>query len=91
MAAPPLLAGAVHDTTDWVLAYEVALTAVGAVGTVAGVAGADGLEAGPMPAGLVAVTVKVYAVPLFRPLTEQLVVAPSAVVQVRPPGDDVAV
>lgn len=91
MAAPPLLAGALQDTADWVLAFEVAVTAVGAVGTVAGVAGADGVEAGPMPAGLVAVTVNVYAVPFVRPLTEQLVVDPLAVVQVRPPGDDVAV
>ena len=59
MGAPPLLAGAVQDTTDWVLAYEVADTAVGAPGIVAGVAGADGLEAALVPAALVAVTVKV--------------------------------
>jgi len=59
MAAPPLLAGAVQATADWLLAFDVAVTAVGAVGTVAGVAGADGLEEGPMPAGLVAVTVNV--------------------------------
>ncbi len=59
MAAPPLDDGAVHDTSDWALAFEVADTAVGAVGTVAGVAGADGLEAALVPAGLVAVTVNV--------------------------------
>ena len=29
MAAPPLLAGTLQDTTDWVLAFEVAVTAVG--------------------------------------------------------------
>jgi hypothetical protein len=59
MAAPPFEAGAVHDTTDWVLALDVAVTTVGAPGSVAGVAGADGDEAGLMPAELVAVTVNV--------------------------------
>jgi hypothetical protein len=53
------LDGAVQDTTDWVLAYEVAVTAVGAPGSVAGVAGADGVDAALVPAALVAVTVKV--------------------------------
>ena len=52
-------AGAVHDTTDWVLAKDVAVTPVGAPGTVAGVAVADGDEAAPVPEPLVAVTVKV--------------------------------
>jgi hypothetical protein len=59
MAAPPLLAGAVQDTTDWVLALEVADTAVGAPGTVAGTAAAEAAEVVPVPAGLVAVTVNV--------------------------------
>ena len=59
MAAPPLDAGAVHDTTDWVLAYDVPDTDVGAPGTVAGVAGADGADATLVPARLVAVTVNV--------------------------------
>ena len=59
MAAPPLDAGAVHDTCDWVLAYEAPDTAVGTPGTVAGVAGADGAEARLVPAALVAVTVNV--------------------------------
>jgi hypothetical protein len=59
MAAPPLEVDAVHDTTDWALAYEVADTLVGALGTVAGIAEADAVEAGPVPAPLVAVTVKV--------------------------------
>ncbi len=59
MAAPPLEAGGVHDTTDWVLAYEEPATLVGAPGMVAGVAGAEGAEAGPTPEPLVAVTVKV--------------------------------
>ena len=59
MAAPPLEAGAVQDTTDWVLALDVAVTAVGAPGMVAGVAAADAAEAALVPAGLVAVTVNV--------------------------------
>lgn len=58
-AAPPLETGAVHDTTDWVLAYEVAATPVGAPGTVAGVAGPEGDDAALVPAELVAVTVNV--------------------------------
>jgi hypothetical protein len=59
MAAPPVEAGAVQDTTDWALALDVAATAVGAPGAVAGVAGTDGLEAALVPAELVAVTVNV--------------------------------
>jgi len=59
MAAPPFEAGAVHDTTDWVLANEVAVTDVGAPGRVAGVAGAEGDEGELVPARLVAVTVNV--------------------------------
>jgi hypothetical protein len=59
MADPPLDAGAVQDTTDWVLALEVAATAVGTPGVVAGMAAADAEEAGPVPALVVAVTVKV--------------------------------
>ena len=38
MADPPLDAGAVQDTTDWALALDVAVTAVGAPGVVAGMA-----------------------------------------------------
>ena len=88
MAAPPLEDEAVQATTDWVLAYEVAVTAVGAVGTVAGVAGAEAVELGPVPAPLVAVTVNVYGVPFVSPLTVQLVVAD---VQTKAPGADVTV
>ena len=91
MAAPPLDTGVVQDTTDIVLANEVPETAVGTVGTVAGVAGADGTEALPAPTVLFAATVKVYAVPLVRPVTVQLVVDPFGVVQVCPPGEAVTV
>ena len=61
MAAPPLLAGAVQLTLAWPLP-GVALTPVGAPGTVTaavGLTAAEGDEAGPVPAALVAVTVKV--------------------------------
>jgi hypothetical protein len=48
----------------------------------------DALEAMPVPAMFVAVTVKVYAVPLVRPLTTTGEVAPVPVI---PPGLDVTV
>src|SRR5665213_3352214 len=70
--AEPLDAAAVHDTTDWVLTFEVALTDVGAPGTVlAGLTALDAPEALPVPAALVAFTVKVYEVPLVSPGTVQ--------------------
>jgi len=87
--APPVLPGAVHDTVAEVSeVVATALTPVGAPGAVAGVAAADAVEAAPVPTPLVAVTVNVYGVPLVRPVTVQPVVA---VVQVKPPGDEVAV
>jgi len=88
MGVPPLEVDAVQDTTDWVLAYDVAFTAVGAVGTVAGMADAEADEAGPVPAPLVAVTVNVYGVPLVSPVTVQPMVA---LVQTNPPGEEVTV
>ena len=59
IAAPPVLIGAIHDTTDWAFAAPVALTAVGAPGTVDGVTAADADEAAPVPLAFVAVTVNV--------------------------------
>ena len=59
MAAPPLEAGAVQDTTEEELAFEVAVTEVGAPGLVAGMTAADGAEAGLEPTELMAVTVNV--------------------------------
>ena len=58
MVSPPLDAGAIHDTTDWPLAFEVAVTPVGAPGLVGTITTLDGIEAGPVPKELVAVTVK---------------------------------
>ncbi len=67
----------------------VAVPMVGAPGAVAsGVAELEGVEAGPVPTALVAVTVKVYAVPLVRPLTVIGLVVP---VPVKPPGELVTV
>ena len=83
-----MLAGAVHDTTDWVLALDVAVTLVGTLGVVAGVAAAEGAEADPVPAALMAVTVKVYAVPLVSPVTVQVVTVAEHVAM---PGEAVTV
>lgn len=52
-----------------------------------GVTASDGVDAFPVPALLVAVTVNVYAVPLEREVTTQ--VRAPVVAQVRPPGDAV--
>jgi len=65
--APPLLDGAVQDTTDWAFAAPVADTAIGTPGTVEGTTEAEASEAEPVPEAFVAVTVKVYAVPFVRP------------------------
>jgi len=51
----------------------------------------EGVEAGPAPTLLVAVTTNVYATPLVRPLTLTVVVLPSAVLTLMLPGDDVTV
>ena len=86
MGAPPLLPGAVKVTMPEPTPL-VAVPMVGAPGTTEGVAGGEAAEAGPVPIGLVAVTVKVYAVPLVRPLIVQDTVP--VVVQVRLAGDEV--
>lgn len=69
IAAPPSVEGADQDTSDEPLSPLVAATPVGAAGTVDGTTGADTAEAAPVPAGLVAVTVNVYATPFVRPST----------------------
>ena len=73
MGLPPSDAGAVQVT---VADPEppVATTLVGAPGTAGpGVTELDGADAGPVPIAFVAVTVKVYAVPLVSPVTVVLV------------------
>ena len=87
IALPPLLAGAVKVTLAWALP-PVAVPIVGAPGTVAGVTLFDAAEAAPVPTAFVAVTVKVYAVPLVRPVTTIGDDEPLAVI---PPGFEVTV
>ena len=72
-----MLAGAVQDTAADALP-AVAVTAVGAFGTgvALGVTAAEGADAAEVPAGLVAVTVNVYAVPLVNPVTVEVVLRP---------------
>ena len=87
MIALPLLEGAVK-VTDACALPAVAVPIVGAPGTPAGVTLFEALDAGPVPATLVAVTVKVYAVPLVRPVT---VIGEAEPVPVSPPGLEVTV
>ena len=68
MIALPPLAGADHVTVAEAFP-ATADGAEGAPGTVAGVTGDEADEAGPVPAALVADTVKVYAVPFVNPNT----------------------
>jgi hypothetical protein len=64
---------------------------VGALGTVAcGETEVEAEEGEELPAVEVATTLKVYAVPLVRPLIVQ-VVAGALTMQVRPPGEAVTV
>ena len=63
---------------------------VGAAGRAAGVLDELASEAGESPFKFVAFTLKVYAVPLVRPVTSQLV-AGAVATQVFPPGLEVTV
>ena len=56
IAVPPLFVGAVHDTTDWVLAAPVALTPVGTCETPSGMIADEAEDAEPAPDTFVAVT-----------------------------------
>jgi len=87
MADPPLLAGAVKLTVA-LLFPAVAVPIVGAPGTVAGVTLLDATDTAPVPTPFVAVTVKVYGVPLVNPLTVRGLLPP---LPVTPPGVDVTV
>jgi len=59
MGRPPVEEGAVQWMTDWPLAFEVAVTAVGAPGTDAGTMAPEAAEATLVPEPLVALTVNV--------------------------------
>ena len=69
IADPPVFVGAVKLTValPLLLVAEILVGTPGAIA--AGVTADDALEAAPVPTELVAVTVKVYAVPLVRPVT----------------------
>jgi len=62
---PPVFTGAVHVTVA-LAAPGVPATAVGGSGMVRGVIAALGTLGNELPASFVAITVKVYAVPLVR-------------------------
>jgi hypothetical protein len=89
MTLPPLTTGTVKLTTACVLPLTP-VTAVGAPGAVIGITEEEALEALPVPALLVAVTVNVYAVPLVSPVTVMGEALPVAVT-VEPPPTGVAV
>jgi len=87
MGNPPVPEGAVKLTVA-LLFPAVAVPMVGAPGIVAGVALLEAADGAPVPTLLVAVTVKVYAVPFVSPLTVRGLLAPVAVT---PPGFDATV
>jgi hypothetical protein len=69
MAELPVSAGGDHEMLAVVVPdIRVAIGAAGAPGSAVMVTGFDGSEGGPVPAGLVAVTVKVYVSPGVRPV-----------------------
>ena len=88
IADPPVFVGAVKLTVALPL-LPVAPIPVGTSGAIgAGVTDDDAVEAVPVPTELVATTVKVYAVPLVRPVT---VIGEEVPVAVMPPGEEVTV
>ena len=82
----PPFEGAVQLTTAEALP-AVAVTLVGAPGAMAGVTALEGALATLVPIAFVAVTVKVYDVPLVRPVTVPVVaVAPVTTTGLSPPA-----
>ncbi len=78
MELPPSSDGPVKRTVASALP-PVAVPIVGAPGTVVAVVEFDRADAGPVPAALVAVTVKVYDEPLLNPPTVKGLAVPLAV------------
>ena len=89
MALPPLLDGAFHDKLTCV-SPGVADRPKGAEGVVEGVVLTAGLEAGPVPAALVAETVTAYATPLVSPVKLMGLEAPETTIA-EVPFDGVAI
>ena len=84
IALPPVFEGAVNVTVACALP-GVAATPVGAPGTPIGVTLFEAADAAPTPAAFVAVTVKVYAVPLVSPVTMcEVDVLPLAAIHLAP-------
>jgi len=81
-AEPPLEAGAVKERATSVFP-RVRVSDVGGLGVVTGITLFEALEAELVPMLLVAVIVKVYVVPLVRPVTVMGDDEPEAVA---PPG-----
>ncbi|HET7549055.1 MAG TPA: hypothetical protein VFJ86_14890 [Usitatibacter sp.] len=86
---PPSVAGAVKATLACALP-AVAMPIVGAPGGPSGVTLFDGADAALVPTELVAVTVKVYAVPFVRPFTVMEVHGAMQVPAIAP-GEEIAV
>jgi hypothetical protein len=85
---PPLETGALQVTTAWVLP-AVAVAKLGAPGRNTGVTAPEAADAALVPKAFVAVTVKVYGVPLASPVTTAVNVEPFTVA-LKPPGLEVA-
>ncbi len=77
-----------NDVAAWFWVREVAAIAWVAVTEADGVTEFDGAEAVPVPAELAAVTVKVYVVPLVKPV---MVIGDPLPVALMPPGFEVTV
>jgi hypothetical protein len=87
IALPPFEPGA-DQLTVTISSPGMPDTEVGAPGTVRGVTAEEAEEAEPVPTALVAVTVKVYDVPLVRPVTT---IGEAEPVPVKAPGLEVTV
>ena len=79
IALPPVSPGGENVIVAWPLA-AVAVPIVGAPGGSAGVTVLDAADAKLVPIAFVAVTVKLYAVPLVRPVTVSEVARPVAMI-----------
>ena len=88
---PPSEAGAPKLTLAERLPVAIATTEVGAPGAPTVVTEFEGLDAGEVPAELVALTVNVYAVPAVKPVIAIVPLVACEIVPVMPPGDEVAV
>src|SRR6202521_769133 len=87
IALPPVFAGADQDTVADMFPPTAEMFAGGS-GTATGTTALEGADAGPAPMAFMAVTAKVYEVPVVNPPTVAFRTAPPTVA-VAPPGDAV--